>query len=128
ITNSGGNDWRGRVYGFLRNKRLDARNPLAQVKDPLTQAQYGVSVGGPISRDRAFLFSNFEQTRLNNVAVLTILPGNVAAINSVLDKFKFNGPRVITGRAPTGYDSTNFLARADYRINPSNMLMTRYSY
>src|SRR5213078_65549 len=29
LTRSGGNDWRARAYGFLRNQRLDARNPLA---------------------------------------------------------------------------------------------------
>jgi outer membrane receptor for ferrienterochelin and colicin len=66
VTQSGTNDYRGRVYGFLRNQRLDARNPLAPTKDPFTQAQYGASFGGPLKRDRTFFFSNFEQTRLNN--------------------------------------------------------------
>src|SRR5262252_7722967 len=65
VTQSGTNDWRGRLYGFLRNQRLDARNPLAPTKDPLTQGQYGATMGGPVRRDRTFLFANFEQTRLN---------------------------------------------------------------
>ena len=52
----------GDVYGFARNQRFDARNPLALRKDLLTQAQYGGTVGGPIHRDRTFLFTNFEQT------------------------------------------------------------------
>src|SRR5437763_8883247 len=37
ITQSGTNFWRGRLYGFLRNQRFDARNPLAPRKDLLTQ-------------------------------------------------------------------------------------------
>ena len=37
LTRSGTNDWRGSVYGFLRNQRFDARNPLAPTKDLLTQ-------------------------------------------------------------------------------------------
>src|SRR6185369_2114961 len=63
VTQSGTRDWRGHLYGFLRNQRFDARNPLAPRKDELTQAQYGLSLGGPLRRDRTFWFANFEQTR-----------------------------------------------------------------
>jgi hypothetical protein len=128
VTNSGSNDWRGRLYGFLRNGHLDARNPLAATKDPLTQAQYGASLGGPLKHDRTFLFGNFEQTRLHNAVVVTILPANVTAINDVLDSIKYAGPRVTTGLAPTGYNSSNFLARLDHRFNEANLLMARYSF
>jgi hypothetical protein len=127
-TKSGTNDWRGRMYGFLGNQRLNARNPLATTKDPLTQTQYGASFGGPIKRDRTFLFSNFEQTRLNNTVVVTIAPANVAAINTVLDQIRYAGPRISTGLTPTGYDSTNFFARADHKLNEGNRLITRYSF
>jgi hypothetical protein len=48
ITKSGTNDWRGNLYGFARNQRFDARNPLATTKDLLTQGQYGGTIGGPI--------------------------------------------------------------------------------
>jgi hypothetical protein len=127
VTQSGGNSWRGGLYGFLRNQRIDARNPLAPAKDPLTQAQYGASLSGPLRRDRTFLFSNFEQTRLNNAAVVTILPANVTAINSVLDQIGYAGPRISTGITPTGYDSTNLFIRGDHRLNSENLLTVRYS-
>jgi hypothetical protein len=127
VTNSGDSEWRGRLYGFLRNQRLDARHPLAPTKDPLTQTQYGASLGGPLKHGRTFLFANFEQTRLHNTVPITILPANVTAINSVLDQLRFTGPRISTGLAPTGYNSTNFLARADHRISPANLLTARYS-
>jgi hypothetical protein len=65
LTRSGTNNWRGNLYGFFRNQRLDARNPLAPTKDLLTQGQYGATAGGPLRRDRTFLFTNFEQTRRN---------------------------------------------------------------
>lgn len=127
-TQSGTNDWRGRAYGFLRNQKLDARNPLAPRKDPLTQGQYGVSLGGPLKRDRTFLFSNFEQTRLNNSVVVTIAPANVTAINSVLDQIRYAGPRISTGLTPTGYDSTNFFLRGDHLLNEGHRLIARYSF
>lgn len=127
ISQSGTRDWRGRIYGFLRNQRFDARNPLAPSKDSLTQAQYGATVGGPIVRGRTFLFSNFEQTRRNDSLVITISPANVATINDELDSINFGGPRIETGIVPAGFDSTNLFGRLDHRINDSNQFSARYS-
>lgn len=127
ITQSGTKDWRGRLYGFFRNQRFDARNPLAPRKDLLTQAQYGVTIGGPIRRDRTFLFVNFEQTRRNDSNVVTITPANVLTINNRLDQIGYTGPRLETGVVPGGYDATNFFARVDHRLNQSNQLTARYS-
>jgi len=127
VTQSGTNDWRGRLYGFFRNQRFDARNPLAPRKDPLTQAQYGATIGGPLRPDRTFLFVNFEQTRRNDSNVITISPAHVAAINDRLDRAGYRGARVETGVVPGGHDSTNFFARADHDLNESNRLTARYS-
>jgi hypothetical protein len=127
VTQSGSNSYRGRVYGFLRNQRFDARNPLSPTKDPLTQAQYGASFGGPLRRDRTFFFSNFEQTRLNNAAVITITPANVAAVNATLDRIGYTGARISTGVVPTGFDTTNFLFRVDHGVSPSHLLTARYN-
>ncbi|HEX8652955.1 MAG TPA: TonB-dependent receptor [Pyrinomonadaceae bacterium] len=127
ITQSGTNDWHGRIYGFLRNQRLDARNPLATRKDTLTQAQYGASLGGPIRRDRTFLFVNFEQTRRNDSNVITISPASVAAINNRLDQVGYRGARIETGIVPGGFDTTNFFARFDHRLSAANLFTLRYS-
>jgi hypothetical protein len=127
ITKSGTNDWRGSLYGFARNQRFDARNPLATTKDLLTQAQYGASVGGPIKRDRTFLFTNFEQTRRNYSAVLTIAPSAVVTINNRLNAVGYKGPRVGTGVVPASFDTTNFFARVDHEFNDRNQLSARYS-
>lgn len=124
---SGTNLWHGRVYGFVRNQRFDARNALATREEPLTQAQYGASLGGPLAKDRTFLYSNFEQSRRNAAGFVTIAPGNVAAINRALDGFGATGPRIGTGAFATGWDSTNFFARGDHRINSRHHLMMRYS-
>ncbi|HKC62555.1 MAG TPA: carboxypeptidase regulatory-like domain-containing protein, partial [Pyrinomonadaceae bacterium] len=127
ITQSGTNNWRGRIYGFLRNQRFDARNPLAPRKDLLTQGQYGASLGGPISRDRTFLFTNFEQTRRNDSNVITISSPNVAAINNRLNQINFNGPRIETGVVPGATRVTNLFARVDHKLSAANLLAVRYS-
>jgi hypothetical protein len=127
VTKSGTNDWRGNIYGFGRNQRFDARNPLATTKDLLTQAQYGGTIGGPIKRGRTFFFTNFEQTRRNYSAVLTIAPSAVAAINSRLNSVNYRGPRVETGVVPASFDTTNFFARLDHKLSARNQLSARYS-
>jgi hypothetical protein len=127
LTKSGTNDFRGSLYGFFRNQRFDARNPLAPTKDLLTQAQYGATVGGPLRRDRTFFFSNFEQTRRNYSAVLTISPNAVNSINNRLHAVNYPGPLVSTGVVPASFDTTNFFTRFDHSINRSNQLSARYS-
>jgi hypothetical protein len=126
ITRSGTNDWHGRFYGFLRNQRLDARNPIAKRKDPLTQGQFGASVSGPLRRGNTFFFSNFEHTRQNGAGFVTISPGSAAAINSVLGADAYLGPRVGSGEFPTRFSSTNFFGRLDHQAG-SHLLAARYS-
>ncbi len=63
VTKSGTNNWKGTVYGFYRNQDLTGDkvgNDDIIVPD-LNQAQYGVSVGGPIIKNKLFVFANFER-------------------------------------------------------------------
>ena len=127
LTRSGTNDWRGSLYGFLRNQRFDARNPLAPTKDLLTQTQYGFTLGGPLRSDRTFFFTNFEQTRRNYSAVLTISPAAVNTINDRLRATNYPGTLISTGVVPASFDTTNFFTRIDHSINARNQLSGRYS-
>ena len=127
LTRSGTNDWRGNFYGFARNQRFDARNPLAPTKDLLTQAQYGGTAGGPLRRERTFFFTNFEQMRRNYSAVLTISPAGVTSINNRLRALNYGGPLIETGVVPASFDTTNFFARIDHRLSQRNQLSARYS-
>jgi len=127
LTRSGSNDWRGSLYGFIRNQRFDARNPLAPTKDLLTQAQYGGTISGPIRRDRTFFFTNFEQTRRNYSTVLTIAPTAVNTINNRLRAVNYPGALISTGVVPASFDTTNFFGRIDHKLNDRNDLSARYS-
>ena len=72
VTKSGTNDLRGNVFGFLRHKSFQARNPFAPIADPpFTRAQYGLTIGGPLHRDRTFFFFAFEQRRRNESGFFT---------------------------------------------------------
>ncbi len=127
VSKSGTNNWRGDVYGFGRNQRFDARNPLAGRKDLLTQAQYGGTINGPLRLNRTFLFANFEQTRRNYSAVITIAPSAVAAVNNRLSAVGYRGPSIETGVVPASFDASNFFARIDHQLTDHNQFAARYS-
>ena len=127
VTRSGSNDFHGSLYGFLRNDAFDARNPLSTAELPLTQAQYGATLGGPIVRGRTFFFTNFEQTRQNTAGVITISDANVATINQRLDAINYGGPRIFTGLYPTTLDTTNYFVRLDHQIRGNDQISVRYS-
>jgi hypothetical protein len=63
-TKSGTNDFHGTAYEYFRNTVLDANdffnNRNAIKRPPLHQNQYGAFLGGPITRNKAFFFSNWE--------------------------------------------------------------------
>jgi Carboxypeptidase regulatory-like domain len=66
VTQSGSNQWHGSVFEFLRNNALDAPNFFDQGSAPPFQRnQFGASIGGPIKRDKTFLFANYEGFRQN---------------------------------------------------------------
>src|SRR4030095_9291818 len=80
-----------------------------------------------IKQDRTFFFTNFEQTRRNYSAVITIRPSDVTTINNRLNALSFKGPRVTTGVVPASFDTTNFFARVDHKFSDHNQLSARYS-
>ncbi|MBY0504221.1 MAG: carboxypeptidase regulatory-like domain-containing protein [Bryobacteraceae bacterium] len=127
VTKSGTNSLRGDLYGYFRNQRLNAANPLSNNKLPSTQAQYGASLGGPLKRDRNFFFTNFEQRQLNQSGLVTITPANLAAINSRLDSVGFAGLRPTTGIYPNPVHLTNVLAKVDHQFSARDQFSVRYS-
>jgi Carboxypeptidase regulatory-like domain len=67
VTQSGTNQLHGSVYEFLRNDVLDARNyfdPAGGASTPpFRRNQFGAAVGGPIQKDKTFVFANYEGLR-----------------------------------------------------------------
>ncbi len=66
VTRSGSNQLHGTVFEFLRNNALDAPNFFDQGSAPPFQRnQFGASLGGPVRKDKTFLFGNYEGFRQN---------------------------------------------------------------
>ncbi len=64
VTKSGGNQFHGSAFEYLRRDALDARNFFdGGTKSPLSLDQFGGSVGGPIIKDKLFFFGSYERYR-----------------------------------------------------------------
>lgn len=127
VTKSGTNSLHGDAYGFFRNQRLNAANALTNTKLPLTQAQYGASLGGPIVKDRTFYFANFEQRDLNQSGLITIAPANIAAINARLAAIGLQGSQIATGLYPNPVHNSNFFGKVDHQFNQRDQFTVRYN-
>jgi hypothetical protein len=72
VTKSGTNELHGNLFGFLRHRSFQARNPFAPIEDPpFTRTQYGFTLGGPLDKNRTFFFFAFEQRRRNESGFFT---------------------------------------------------------
>lgn len=127
VTKSGTNTLHGDLYGYFRNQRFNAANPLSNGKLPMTQAQYGASVGGPVVADRTFYFGNMERRDLNQSGLTTISPANVAAVNARLDAIQFSGPRLSTGIYPNPVHMTTAMGKLDHQFSARDQFSVRYS-
>lgn len=80
VTTSGTNRLHGSAFEFARNSAFDARNYFDQGSVPVFQRnQFGGAVGGPLAKDRLFLFGNYEGFRQNwGLSTVTLVPDNDA--------------------------------------------------
>ena len=63
-TKPGTNDIHVSAFEFLRNTSLDARNYFAAERAKYDRNQFGSTLGGPIRKDRAFFFADYQGSRM----------------------------------------------------------------
>jgi outer membrane receptor protein involved in Fe transport len=106
---------------------LGCQNALSGTKLPMSQKQYGGSLGGPIARDRTFFFANAEQRLLEQTGLATISDSNLAVINARLAAVGYPGSPISTGIYPNPVHSVNVLGKVDHQINANDHVSVRYS-
>ena len=127
VTKSGTNPSRGDFYGYFRDDAFNGRNALSGTKLPMTQKQYGASLGGPVAKDRTFFFANAEQRLLDQTGLATISDANVAIVNARLGAVGYPGSPIVTGIYPNPVHSVNVLGKMDHQFNGSDHFSVRYS-
>ncbi|HSE19344.1 MAG TPA: carboxypeptidase regulatory-like domain-containing protein [Pyrinomonadaceae bacterium] len=102
VTRSGGNDFHGSAFEFIRNDKLDARSFFAPVRPTLRFNNFGYSFGGPIFKDKLFFFGGQEWKYIRRLSAaqrrtvpsLAELGGNLS--------FRLRGPDGVVGTADDG--------------------------
>jgi hypothetical protein len=63
VTRSGTNEFHGSAWEFLRNNAMDAKSFFADSVEPLKRNQFGGTFGGPVRKDKTFVFGYYEGVR-----------------------------------------------------------------
>src|SRR5204862_6574826 len=127
VTKSGGNNLHGSVYDYFQNDALNARSLLQPEPQPnvLRQNQFGATLGGPITKDKTFFFTNYEgQRRGESPTYPTSLLNNINLINA---------SKTALGIAPENIgvlktkDNDYGIVRLDHQLSAHNQLSVRYN-
>jgi Carboxypeptidase regulatory-like domain/TonB dependent receptor len=76
VSKTGSNSWHGSLFGYFRDNAFDARNAFdfnPQGISPFNRQQYGGSIGGPIRKDKTFLFTAFEGLNQKQTSFVNLL-------------------------------------------------------
>jgi len=125
ISKSGTNEFHGDVYNFLRNDKLDANdffsNRAGQPRPTLRRNQFGAAAGGPIRKDRTFVFGDYEGIRFAEGAASqsSAVPSENARLGILA------GQPVLTGPCPHPATQTN-LAPGRATTCVDNMIASKY--
>ena len=144
VTRSGTNKFKGSVYNIVRNNSLAGYkvNAIEVAKPVFDYKQYGVTIGGPIIKNKLFFFVSYEQEKINAPATdfRAALPGQVpggtvsqalasdldALKTFLIDKFQYD---------PGQYDKYNnrteskkATVRIDWNVNAKNTFTIKYNY
>ncbi len=152
VTKSGTNRWHGTAYDYLQNDLFNARDyfDTTGIPSKLKQNIYGFTMGGPLVKDRTFLFGGYEgrKTRGASFTNLVSLPTEQARaqatdpiIINLMNQFLPVPPTpncpnppgscnpnlgTISTQIPGPVDNYQYLLKADHRFSGAHMLSGRY--
>ena len=142
VTKSGTNEFHGTVYGFSRNESFTGNKVRGEeVSRPdLEQNQYGISIGGPIVKNKLFFFANFEKdertdlgsngwvpnTGSGAINESRVLESDLIAVQQALLDIGYNPGRY--EGFTYGSASTKGIIKLDWNINDNNRLAIIYNW
>ena len=131
VTRSGTNTFAGSLFEFYRDKALNANNAINVLNDrpksPYHYHQFGGTIGGPLRKQRHFLFASYDGQRNSTPnEVFFNLPADVpddAATRAAIERLRplaFSWIRRL--------DQDVFLLKTDHQVNADNRVSVRYNH
>jgi len=107
VTRSGGNQFHGDIFEFVRNYKFNARNFFQPVRDSLKRNQFGGTLGGPVKKDKLFFFMGYQGTTIRSnptgasgfIPTPAMLKGDFSTITSTTCQNKAVPLKDATGKA-----------------------------
>jgi outer membrane receptor protein involved in Fe transport len=136
ITKSGTNDFHGTIFEFYRDRALNANSLVSRsgggrsflIPSPVKPAyhfhQFGANIGGPIKKDRAFFFFNYDgqrNTQPNTVSLGVAAPTDAAAQAGLTKLLPF------VKDYTRQFNQDVYLAKVDWQVDRSTRLGLRYN-
>ena len=145
VTKSGTNRWHGDAYNYLKNDALNARDYFDTTGKAtrIDENNYGFSGGGPIIRNKTFLFGGWEQQKLKGGGFTTVADVPSAAaratvtnstIAALINKYlpsatgSTSDPNIgtVTQQFSAPTNAYQFLIKGDQYFSESHHLSSRY--
>jgi hypothetical protein len=136
VSKSGTNEFHGSIYEYHNNSALSARNFFETEKPSRLSNLAGVTLGGPIIKNKAHFFAQYEIFRVRGSA-----PSNyqgltdqerasaVASVRALVDLYPHapSGSRIFSIGVPSSTDQATYLIRGDVVLTSRQNLMARLS-
>ena len=125
VTKSGTNNIRSSAFIFLKDEELTANDPFGNPPTEFSRQQFGGSFGGPIAKDKAFLFFAVDFQDADG-PITTQFSRDVKGVS--IPEFGIKDMRNLEGQTPQKQDLQTFFGRVDFDIGKTHRLTVRANY
>ncbi|HXZ26431.1 MAG TPA: TonB-dependent receptor [Terriglobales bacterium] len=136
VTKSGSNYWHGSGFYYLRDSAFNATSPYVGFQPPNRQQQFGFTVGGPLKRNRMWIFAGFDQHLFHIPTVVQFVGGASTVVPTPADYEASDQALVfasaaelstLAGTYPSALLGNAGFFKLDWAITPRNTLSARLS-
>ena len=132
VTKSGTNEYHGNVFDYYRDKSLNKNDYInvinGRAKSPYHYDQYGLSLGGPILRDKHFFFANWDRQRNSVPNIVVLGGGRISNFPTDADSQKgLAALQPLANTYPRQQNQDVYLLKTDHEITGSNHAALRYN-
>jgi hypothetical protein len=136
VTNSGGNRWHGTGFFYVRDRDFDAQSAYVTSKPNEQQKQFGGTLGGPLRKNRAFLYLGYDQHELTVPSIMQFGNGASSVVPQPADYDRLDKDKVfaaaaqlnaMAGEYPTQMGGNAVFAKLDLNLSSRHLLFFRLS-